>query len=202
MKNKEKEIEKIAWQIFQDRLQLQFKKELTAEEKEKLTNNPAYNRYREEAKKIYEKRINKVIKALNNKKYPVINIPADGKSGMIGGAYTLCFVYTKYKGNFVLKGYMREVEKYLKKNYTHYFCNFSLWHHGDNRDIWKFWKDGISISQPDHHRGSKYVKPQYKFWVGKFGDLYLTDEENEEIRKNRLYFKRMPKRWIPEFDLL
>lgn len=43
---------------------------------------------------------------------------------------------------------MREVEAYLKENYTHYFCNFSLWRLGRNRDIWKFWKKDIGVHTP------------------------------------------------------
>ena len=133
---KEKEMEDLAWKIFQKRLDISFRRPLTEDERNQIINSDPenYERYRNEARKILSKRE----AALDNKKYPVIEIPADGKSGMMGGAYCLCFVYTKHKGNVILKGFMREVEEYLKKNYTHYFCNFSLWHCGENRDIWKF----------------------------------------------------------------
>jgi len=187
------EIEDLAWNIFMDKLQISFKRELTPEEKKTVTDKESYEYYRNEARKIIEKRI----KAQNNKKYPEINIPADGESGMDGGAYCICFVYSKYKGNVVLKGYRREVKKYLKKNFTHYFCNWSLWYHGQNRDIWDFWKESVGILQPDRSkkRGRRTKWEVYKV------DRTKGYGEDERYPK-RLFFKRMPKRWIPEFDEL
>jgi len=144
MESKEKQIEDIAWQVFLNKSGISFRRELTAEEKKSVTDVETYQYYRDKATKLYDKKQ----RALSNKKYPIIDIPADGKSGMWGGAYCLCFVYSKYKGNFVLRGYMREVEAYLKKNYTHYFYNMSLWHLGMDRNIWSFWKDDIAIFTP------------------------------------------------------
>lgn len=196
------EIEKLAWQVFQDRLGLSFKRELTADEKKKITDVPEYQQYRDAAEKLYTERLAKKEKALLNKKYPVIDIPASGESGMMGGAYCLCFVYSKYNGNFVLRGYMREVEEYLKKNYTHYFCNLSLWYHGKNRDIWHFWKDKIGIHKP--HRESKMFKgnDKWKFHVKPYWQCDDSEEEKIKKEEQSMWFKRMPKRWIPEFDLL
>ena len=142
-----------------------------------------------------ERAIEKKLKALNNKKYPVIEVPASGKSGWSGGAYTLCFVYSKHKGNFVLKGYYEEIQEYLKKNYTHYFCNFSLWHRGMNRDIWSFWKDGVGIFEPN--KDMKRWKWEVRPYTGGRKDISLEESENKCLR-----FKRLPKRWIPEFDKL
>ena len=196
-------IEELAWQAFLRRTGIRFIRELTAEEKKQVTDVPEYEHYRKEAKKIYEKKQ----KALLNKKYPVVEVPADGKSGMMGGAYVLCFVYSKYKGNVVVKGYMREVQKYVKEHFkTHYFCNYSLWNLGKNRDIWDFWKENIHISPP--HRQSKVFKgkDRWKFQIYEYAPFYDRNEETEEERAareaKRMYFKRMPKRWIPEFDKL
>lgn len=189
------EIENIAWQIFLNRSGISFRRELTPEERKSVTDVESYKYYREQATKLYEKKQN----ALQNKKYPVIEIPADGKSGMMGGAYCLCFVYSKYKGNFVLKGYMREVEEYLKKNYTHYFCNFSLWYLGQNRDIWSFWKKKVGIFIPsdrDRGKGKKITVRPYTDWYDR------TEETEKENKERELSFKRLPKRWIPEFDKL
>lgn len=183
---KELVIEIIAWHVFQNKLNLNFKNDISFEERKKITDVPEYQQYRDIAVKIYEKKQ----RALLNKKYRVIDIPADGKSGMMGGAYTLCFVYSKHKGNFVLRGYMREVEEYLKKNYTHYFYNMSLWSQGFHRDIWRFWKDDIGVfiaSNRDRKKGRKTeVRP---YW-------------HDEIDDFTFKFKRLPKRWIPEFDKL
>ena len=74
----------------------------------------------------------------------VIEIEPDSKKGWSGGAYTLAYVYSN-KGNFLVKGYIREVEEYLKtlkqKGYK-YFVNLSLRHTqsycvtSNHRDIW------------------------------------------------------------------
>ncbi len=200
-KKKEQEIENLGWQLFQDKLGLKFKSSLTPEQKKKITEVPEYQEYRDMAEKVYAERLIKREKAALNKKYPVIDVPASGKSSWMGGAFTLCFVYSKYNGNFVLRGFSREVEEYLKKNYTHYFYNMSLWHQGANRDIWHFWKDNIGIHTP--HRKSRIFKgnDRWKFQVIPYVNWY--DEEAEKIANEKiLWFKRMPKRWIPEFDLL
>ena len=190
---KQKQIEDIAWQLFQMKLGLRFKRELTPDEKKSITEVDSYEYYRQEALKIYEKKQ----KALQNKKYPVIDVPADGKKSWMGGAYCLCFVYSKYKGNFVLRGYVREVEEYLKKNYTHYFCNLSLWSSGFNRDIWKFWKADVGIFHPSL-RDKKRKKN--KIEVRAYSSWFEDDTTTEEKDNVALHFKRMPKRWIPEFD--
>ena len=185
-------IEKIAWQVFLNRTGLSFKRELTTDEKKSITDVDSYEYYRQEAEKIYEKKQ----RAILNKKYPIIDIPASGKREWYGGAYCLCFVYSKHKGNFVLRGYVREVEEYLKKNYTHYFCNKSLWSSGQNRDIWSFWKDSVGISHPslrERKKGRKIEVRAYRNWF----DDAPTMEEREKMT---IKFRRMPKRWIPEFD--
>ena len=194
------EIEDIAWQVFQDRLGLKFKKSLTSKQKKEITDVISYEYYRKEATKIYENREKKKQKAVLNKKYPIIDVPASGKSEWYGGAFTLCFVYSKYKGNFILRGYVKEVEEYLKKNHTHYFYNKSLWYHGFNRDIWGFWKDGIGIFEPNRCSKIYKGKEKWKFQVRQYG--YLFNEEMKDTKEETLYFKRFPKHWIPEFDKL
>jgi len=193
MENKKQIIEDLAWQVFLRNTGLRFKRELTSDEMKTITEVDSYENYRQEAEKIYEKKQ----KALQNKKYPVIDVPADGKQSWMGGAYCLCFVYSKYNGNFVLKGYIREVEEYLKKNYTHYICNKSLWSSGFNRDIWDFWKQDVGIFHPSlkekKRKGKKIEVRPYSHW---FEDDTTTEEKDEMS----LSFKRLPKRWIPEFD--
>lgn len=193
MEDKKQMIEDIAWEVFLRNTGLRFKRELTADEKKSITDVESYAYYREQAEKIYEKKQ----LALQNKKYPVIDVPASGKSGWSGGAYCLCFVYSKYKGNFVLRGYIKEVEEYLKKNYTHYFCNFTLWYRGFNRDIWDFWKEDVGIFHPSIREKKRKKK---KIEVRPFSAWFEDDVTTEEKDKMALKFRRMPKRWIPEFD--
>ena len=203
MESKEKQIEDLAWQVFNNKSGISFIRELTAEEKLSVTSQESYKYYRDEATKLYDKKQ----RALSNKKYPIIDIPADGKSGMWGGAYCLCFVYSKYKGNFVLRGYMREVEAYLKKNYTHYFYNLSLWHRGMDRNIWSFWKDDIGIFTPSRESKTLKGKKKWKFQVRPYSSTYKTvddswKEKEKMMERDSLWFKRMPHQWIPEFDNL
>jgi len=199
---RETEIRELAIKIFQRTLDFTFKADADPAVIDELVASEPFQYYIEQATKQYDKRT----KALAvNKNYPVIEIKADGKSGMMGGAYCLCFVYSKHKGNFVLKGYMREVEEYLKKNYTHYFCNFSLWYMGTHRDIWHFWKKSIGVHTPcKYKKGVKKndlmfnVRP-YSDWSWNVSKKEYKKQQKEADEKE-LRFKRMPKRWIPEFD--
>jgi len=193
--NFNQEVEEIAWVIFTSKLGLRFKRKLTPEEKKKITDTPDFDYYREEALKHYHKKI----KALDNKKYPEIEVPASGEATWMGGAYVLCFVYSKYNGNFVLKGYYKEVKEYLEKNYTHYFYYMSFWCRGFSRGHWNFWKENIGIFEPDitgRRREKKYI-------VRPYGGSWTNDApDKDEIKKKTFKFKRLPKRWIPEFDVL
>lgn len=125
-------------------------------------------------------------------KYPIYDIPADGKPKWMGGAFTLCFVYSKHNGNFIIRGYHKEVIDFLEKNFTHYFCYISMWCDGQSRGHWKFWKDNkVTIFEPNSR--SKYMR-SYKYTIVKYDDDFNTIKEFK--------FKRMPHRWIPEFDEL
>jgi len=199
---REHEILELAIKIFKRNLGFSFKPDTKPEVIQKLVESEPFQNYIALATKEYDKRA----KALaNNKMYPVIEVKADGKSGMAGGAWCMAFVYTKHKGNFVVKGYVREVEAYIKKNYTHYFYNLSLWHLGSHRDIWHFWKNSVNIYEPDKYKkGVK--KERLIFRVRPRCDWSWDVSEKEYKRQNKeadkvqLLFKRMPKRWIPEFD--
>jgi len=129
----------------------------------------------------------------------VIHIEPSGKKSWSGGAYTIAFVYSKHKGNFIVKGYYDEVKSYIKKTYTHYFVNYTLWSTNflkqkEFRSIWYFWNEKYHISKPDRRRtkSTSYYKnnPCYK-WVISCWDGDFKKE-----------FRRLPKRWINEFDNL
>jgi len=135
------------------------------------------------------KRINYV----KPKKYPVIQVPSNGNPNWSCGARTMCFVYSK-KGNFILEGYLGEVEDYLKKNYTHYFYYMSMWHNSQSRGYWKFWKENVTIYSPSKHGKT------WKYKVIKYD--YNQRGYSAPADKVVLEFKRLPKRWIPEFNKL
>lgn len=135
---------------------------------------------------------------MEKKKYPVIQVPANGNPNWGDGARTMCFVYSKHNGNFILEGYRGEVEEYLKKNYIQYFCYFSMWHRGRSRGYWRFWKDlTVSIHSPSKiGKNWKYRVIKYKPSTGY--SYYVSTKREDKV----LEFKRLPKHWIPEFDEL
>jgi hypothetical protein len=126
------------------------------------------------------------------KQYPVINISSNGIPNWYEGAYTLAFVYSKFKGNFILKGYRGEVKKYLEEHYSHYFVYYSMWSDGKSRGHWIFWKNSVTIFEP-----SKIYKTK-KYRFSKY--INNTDCFSSNPEKIILEFKRIPKRWIKEFD--
>lgn len=128
-----------------------------------------------------------------------IKIPADGRSRWCGGAFVTCFVYSKFNGNFLVTGYSDEVDKYLKENHTHYFMNIVFWCDGRNRSYWSFWKKNIGIFEPDKGKHFSGVKRQTKYKIREYS-WYTTDEEEDRQQKVCVSLKRLPKRWIPEFD--
>jgi hypothetical protein len=128
------------------------------------------------------------------KAYPIIKVPANGHPDWCEGARTWCFVYSRDSGNFILEGFRSEVEAYLKANYKHYFCYISMWSHGQSRGHWHFWKDNIGIFSP-----SKAYK-SWKYQIRPYSHTYGHQISKEEIREMTIWLKRLPKRWIPEFN--
>jgi hypothetical protein len=131
-------------------------------------------------------------------RYPIIDVPANGKPRWMYGAYTLCFVYSKHNGNFILRGYRGEVMEYLKKNYTHYFYYVSMWSNGRSRGHWEFWKEHIGIFGPYRNSRTFKGKSKWKFEVRPYSSYKHVEDGYKDVES--LWFKRMPHRWIPEFD--
>jgi len=190
MKN---EIERIAWNVFLNRSGLSFKHELPDDVKKKITDAESYHEYRDIAIKIYYKKQLAVL----NKKYPIIDVPASGKPCWRQGAYTLMFVYSKHHGNFILRGYIGEVKKYLKENYTHYFCYKSMWHNSESRGHWDFWKKDIGIFEPDKSKRNRGRNGERKYIVRQYSsNIFGCDEDDNKVKNELvLKFKRLPK-WI------
>lgn len=132
----------------------------------------------------------------------VREIPASGKSNWSGGAYTLAFVYSN-KGNFLLKGYFGEIKEYLENLRTkgyRFIVNYSLWHKDEwtgkskHRDIWSVSSKGTYLSEPDPKCRFKKAN-KFKWILTRYGI-----EEGEKTKE--LTFKRLPKKWIPEYDTI
>lgn len=60
LKEKDAAIETIAWEVFLHKTGFRFIKELTPEEKKSITDVDSYEYYRQEAEKIYEKKIKSI----------------------------------------------------------------------------------------------------------------------------------------------
>lgn len=120
----------------------------------------------------------------------VVEVPADGKKGWHYGAYTFAFVYSK-KGNFLIKGYRREVQSYIKENFqSHYFVNFTLYDREVYRNIWHFWKEDVHIHEANPFFCSRRARPEHRKWK-----FYRYDDDVF------VEFKRLPKRWVPELEI-
>ena len=93
--------------------------------------------------------------------------------------FTICFVYPKDGKPFVLKGMAPDVDDYLSKIGLALYRS-TYWQDGKSRGSWAF---------TDSNR---YVEklPNGKFCVTIYGMANKT-----------INFRRMPKRWIPEFDV-
>ena len=115
----------------------------------------------------------------------------DGKSGMLGGAWCTSFVYSN-KGNFLIKGYLRETQKYLeglKSKGTKFIVNYNLHFNGKNRNIWSHSNDNVSIKSP------RYKCPIYGTckW-----EVYTWKDGKKTVLFSA---KRLPKRWIEKFNI-
>lgn len=129
---------------------------------------------------------------LSKKKHlPEILVPNITKKEWCNGAFTICFVYSN-KGNFVLKGWYGDIKEYLRdlnlKGYK-YFYYQSFYQYGIERGGWQFYKKDVIICEPTLDKSLKVFEP-YHFIV------------KNTITKKKFKFKRLPKKWIPEFDEL
>lgn len=120
------------------------------------------------------------------KELKIIDVEHSGRKCWYGGAYVYMFVYSKYHGNFILRGYLKEVVDYLKKNYTHYFYKINFYHESKYRGYWNFWKSHTHIFEPNKSRGRR---------------KYEISGLNENEERIKFSFKRLPKKWIDKFDL-
>jgi len=143
---------------------------------------------------------------MKNKKLPKIIVPASGKKDWSGGAFTIAFVYAK-SGNMVVKGYHKEVEEYIQKNFTNYFVKYTLWSKnplmrmsGNCRTIVDFWKEDIGIFCPSLRSRSK-SSDKFKFIIKPYSCGFGKQLSKKELEEKTLKFKRLPNKWIPEFEI-
>lgn len=114
-------------------------------------------------------------------KAQVIEVKSDGRRGWGGGAYTHAHVITP-NGYFLIKGFYREVKQEVKK-YKKYLVTYTLYGNGRHREIRELVLNGVefSVFSPIGSRRRN------KFEIYKGGKILLS-------------FKRLPNKWIKEFD--
>lgn len=112
-----------------------------------------------------------------------------------GSGYTHWFVRSD-KGNYVLKGTHKECQAYLEDK-QNWFANCVWFHKSELRNRWYFWKDSVYIAKPrmlSSITGRFMEKFNYNGW-SKYRVKALGGYSNLEFN-----FKRMPNKWIKEFE--
>ncbi len=123
-----------------------------------------------------------------------ILVPASGKRTMYGGAWCIVFV-TSENGKFVLKGYMKECEEYIKKLNIKCWATFNMYHSkldmyygkgSGNRIIIQTFNCNFSICEPSGVK-ENYKKDRYKFTV------YQTNGTSDFPK---IQLKRLPNKFV------
>lgn len=131
-----------------------------------------------------------------NKTLPIVEVPPSGNKNWYGGAFVLAFVISK-RGNFLVKGYRSDVKEFIRENYTHYLVKYTLWHRGEHRTIWEFWKPDVSVFQIFETKGRRGKRSVVK------KRFYIYKRLNGSFRKDPNEFldlRRPLNRWIPELE--
>lgn len=97
-----------------------------------------------------------------------------------GDPYTIAFVYPKHDEPCVIKGMYTKVTEHIDK-LSPALVNLTFWRYGQHRNLWHFFG----------HIG--YVSKQT---TGKYRIRIYKDDTPVKT----LMLKRMPHRWIPDFD--
>jgi len=137
----------------------------------------------------------------NKQEFPVIKVSPSGKPQWSKGAWCLVWVYTT-NGNFILKGFMKECEYYIKEKGWKCWAIFNLYH-GKGREKMAYWrrpplkpgyrtiiqtfKCEFNIYPPYNLLEKKKNKNDYRFSVHPKGDY------------KSLNLKRLPKQFV-EFN--
>ncbi len=95
--------------------------------------------------------------------------------------FVIYFVYPKDGEPVVVKGMYDAVEKYVKQTFPLALYRWTMWVDGGSRGGWSFTCEGRYI----HRKGRRHELSVY--------------DGNKLVRK--LSFRRVPRKWIPEFDL-
>lgn len=136
-----------------------------------------------------------------SKEFTVIEVTPSGKRSWMGGAWCLVWVYST-QGNFMLKGFIKECEKYIEDNNWKCWAIFNLYHTKkvrysikNHRTIIRTYKCDFDISEPDYVTSRKNKTAEsYKFRVYDKGNW-----------RNGIFIKRLPGQFVnfnpPKFQV-
>lgn len=118
--------------------------------------------------------------------------------------FTLCFVYHP-EGEVLLKGFLEDVVAYLEKNYPVHICRRILY---NNRSLVYNWRTD-TIKRRGTWIGSNGItiwKPQspksLHQWSSRKGEDKKTLRKwRVDVNDHSFYFKRMPNKWLPIFNV-
>ena len=102
-----------------------------------------------------------------------------------------CYPYPLYDTNFIVKGGLNDVEKFIKKQNTPIIVHYSMWRHGRSRNIIRF--ENFNKKYAFHFIRKEYPK----------GKMQLIKIEGNLRRSNRevlATFKRIPRKWLRELN--
>lgn len=123
------------------------------------------------------------------KKLLTINVGTDGR-------FAMCFAYFQNGDKILYKGSKKLILDQLKASGLNYVCNFVLWSQtmtirGRVTERFSFWRSNIFYIRHSVHEVSGEIRHHdKKFTISPFkGDAVLK-------------LKRIPHKWIPEYDKL
>lgn len=95
--------------------------------------------------------------------------------------FAIYFVYGP-EGNFVVKGMDNEVWKFINEKFSKFICQYTFWHKGESRGGWK-------------------ASANLQFFMYKKDKRFYVSMQTEKgWRANIMSFRRVPHRWLPEYD--
>ena len=128
--------------------------------------------------------------------------------------FAIYFVYAP-EGNFVLKGRSGACEKYIAKHFSKCLYNYTYWHNGESRGGWRFNCKGMYVDTPSERQrqiirneaeenGNSWTYKLYNLRprIAKYEVFAYFRDANRELHRKGFEFRRMPRKWIPEFDML
>jgi hypothetical protein len=117
--------------------------------------------------------------------------------------WTMFFVYCKDGSSFIVKGHPHSCEQYVLCNCKHpCLVRYTYWKDGVSRGSWTFydaftklqyWKNGQWLQ-------TNIVTTKIRRFIRREGNKYklIVFSENKKVLEKT--FKRVPHKWIPEFD--